>query len=405
MKILYIATNFTAITHTFITREIGQLQKKGHTVGLLSVRTHTEQKGALNPECDLSDTITIYPISLFQIIKGLINSLIKQPANVFKAARIALCSRDDTITVRLKLIYQLAIALSYSTCISSEKYTHIHSHFASSPTSFALFLHLLTEIPFSFTGHAADIFREQSALKAKLLNASGVVAISKYNHDYYNTLVPNLDTIRIHCGLDLNKHEFKHRQKPNTPIRILSVGRSVPKKGFEYLIDALKIISEAGIEWSCDIAGGGPLEQSLKHKAEQNNLKNLVLHGPLQQIQIRKLLEQSDLFVLPCIVADDGDRDNIPVSLMEAMAEGCPVVSTDVAGIPELIGQSGEYGIMTKQRNAQSIADAIISLVNNHNVYSSFSLKGRERIENEFNVVKSADQLLELYSHPSKDKP
>jgi glycosyltransferase involved in cell wall biosynthesis len=90
---------------------------------------------------------------------------------------------------------------------------------------------------------------------------------------------------------------------------------------------------------------------------------------------------------------------------MEAMAEGCPVVSTDVAGIPELIGQSGEYGIMTKQRNAQSIADAIISLVNNHNVYSSFSLKGRERIENEFNVVKSADQLLELYSHPSKDKP
>lgn len=398
MKILYIATNFTAITHTFITREIGQLQNAGVEVDLLSVRTHTEQEGAVNPECDLSRTRNIYPVSKWQILRGVARVMATRPARFLSGVRLVLGSRQDTGRTRWKLLYQLAVTTTLAREIDSENYDWIHAHFASSPTTFALFLHLLTGVPYSFTGHAVDIFRESSALKAKLANAARVVSISAYNHDHYNTIVPGLPTVRIHCGIDPANFPFRHRLRTGTPLRILSVGRSVPKKGFEYLIEALKLVSDTGVAWHCDIVGGGPLEESLREQAKRLGLDALALRGPLQQDQIRELLDQADLFVLPCTVTEDGDRDNIPVSLMEAMAVGCPVISTAVAGIPELIGEKDEFGVTVEQRDARSIAAAIVGLVRNPDRYAELSRNGRLRVMQDFNVERSAEQLFQFFS-------
>jgi colanic acid/amylovoran biosynthesis glycosyltransferase len=401
VKILYIATNFTAITHTFITREVAQLQAAGHQVDLLSVRTHTEQEGARNPECDLTSTARIYPAPVWRVAGGVLRTLLTRPGRFFAGLRVIRDAREDPLRNRLKLGYQLAVATTVAPAVAEAGYARIHAHFASSPTTFALFLHLLTGVPYSFTGHAADIFREGTALRAKLEHAADVVAISGYNHAHYARLVPGLRTVRIHCGIDPEAFAFRERRAPGSPLRLLAVGRSVPKKGFADLLAALPRLSEAGLAWTCDIVGGGPLEARLRDQAERLGLTDLTLHGALQQDQVRELLDAADLFVLPCVVAEDGDRDNIPVSLMEAMAVGCPVISTDVAGIPELLGEHDEYGVSVPQRDPEALARAILDLVADPGRYAAYSRAGREQVERAFNVRRSADDLGRLFGRAS----
>ncbi len=404
MKVLYIATSFTAITHTFITREVSQLQQAGLEVDLLSVRTHPKAEGVVNPECDLSRSRKIYPVSVWQLLVGVVRALLTTPRGLMRGIAVVATSPRDSVSTKFKLLYQLGVASVHAPGIRAEKYDRIHAHFASSPTTFALFYHFLTSIPFSFTGHAADIFREPSAMKGKLEYAAGVVAISGYNHDYYNTVVPGLITDRIHCGIDPTTYVYKHRDKPGNTLRVLAVGRSVPKKGFSYLLDALKILSERDVEWSCDIVGGGPLEEELKAQAAKQQLHNLHLHGSMQQEEIRKLIDDADVFVLPCIVTDDGDRDNIPVSLMEAMAAGCPVISTDVAGIPELLGENNRFGLTVNQRDAHSIADALLRMISDHEMYAELSRNGRTQVEDNFNVQRSAQQLVQFFANKKRQK-
>lgn len=394
MKILYIATNFTALTHTFITREISELRRAGHTIALLSLRTHVGEQGADEPECDLDGCRFVYPLSGGELTAGLARACAASPARVARAASLLARSSGDSLRTRSKLLYQLAAAACHAPWVAGQGIEHIHAHFASSPATFALDLHLLTGIPFSFTGHAADIFREPSALKLKLERAAGVVAISDYNRRHYRSLVPDIRRIEpVHCGIDVNRHVFRHRAAAGSPLRILAIGRCVEKKGFADLVAALALLQRRGVPWTCDLVGEGPLLPALREQAAALSLDGLHCRGALQQGAILELLDAADAFVLPCVVAADGDRDNIPVSLMEAMACGCPVVSTDVAGIPELIGDDGQYGLLVPQRSPESVCDALARLAAEPELCSRLSQAGRHRIETEFNLERTAGLL------------
>lgn len=404
MRILYIATNFTALTHSFITREIANLRRAGVEIDLLSLRTHTGDTGVDQPECDLTGCRQVYPVPVLKTIARALREVARRPGRMLRAVGVALVSPGDSPRDKAKLLFQLGVTASLVAEAEAARIDHIHAHFATSPTTFALFLHLLTGIPFSFTGHAADIYRNPVALVTKLRHAAGIVAISAYNLRYYRSLVSELKAEKIiHCGIDPAAFPFRERRAGGTPLTLLAVGRAVPKKGFRYLIEALALLDEAGIAWRCDLVGDGPLLEEHRALAERLGLERLRLRGPLQQPEVRRLLQNADAFVLPCIVAADGDRDGIPVALMEAMATGCPVVTTRVSGIPELV-DDGRSGLLVEPGSANALAAALQRLVTEPGLAPALSRGGRDKVLREFNLEDSAQQLRAFFERLSASR-
>jgi len=398
LKVLYIATNFTALTHTFITREVAQLRDLGLGVELLSLRTHSGEAGVSAPECDLAGCRFAYPMPVRRLVPGVLRRALRHPLRFLRAARAAVLSRLDSPRTKLKLLYQLGVAAALAPEIERLECDHIHAHFATSPATFAMFLGLLTETPFSFTGHAADIFREPVALDTKLRLAAATRAISDHNLRHYRTLVPALRRAAvIHCGVDVQRFPCRSRSRAGAPLHIVAVGRLVPKKGFSHLIAALSLLQRRGVAWRADLIGEGPELDRLKRAAAAADLHNLTFTGPLQQGAVRDLLGRADACVLPCVAAPDGDVDGIPVSLMEAMASGCPVISTRISGIPELI-EDGVSGLLTPPGDAPALADALQRLATEPDLASRLSRGGRAKVEQEFNLSHAGEQLRDFFT-------
>lgn len=398
LRLLYIATNFTALTHSFITREVAQLRAEGVEVELLSLRTHTGEVAVHAAECDLDGCLFAYPAPPWRIAVGLLREALRCPTRLVRAWRAATASRLDSRWTKLKLLYQLGVAATLARPVERLGIEHVHAHFATSPATFAMFLGLLTDIPFSFTGHAADVFRDPVALDTKLRLAAGVRAISTYNLEYYKRLVPGLTAASvIHCGVDVHSYACRLRERTGIPLQVVAVGRLVPKKGFADLLAALGLLARRGVPWRAEIVGEGPLLGDLQRQAAEAGLGNLTFKGPLQQAQVRALLLRADVCVLPCVVAPDGDVDGIPVSLMEAMASGCPVVATRVSGIPELI-EDGVSGLLVPPGNPPALADALQRLVEEPELAARLSAAGREKVEHEFDLARAGKQLRRFFS-------
>lgn len=392
MNLLYLTTNFRTLTLTFVAREVTQLRARGHRVELLALRPDAPHV-ADAAECDVSGCIHLLPAPWTRVVVGLSRCLLRRPRRLLKAMSAALCSPGDSLATRLKMLYQVAVTTTVVERVENLGVSHIHAHLASPPGNYAWFLSLLTGIPFSFTGHAADLFCRPEALRAKLHAAAGVIGISEHNLGYLRSLVPELrHAAVIHCGIDACRFPYRPRKAAGSPPRILAVGRAVPKKGLVFLVRALRLLGDRGQVWRADIVGDGPLLETLRNEAKALKLDALSFRGALQQHEIRELLANADVFVLPCVQAPDGDVDGIPVALMEAMASGVPVISTRISGIPELV-KDGHSGLLVGPADPLSLADALERLVSEPGLGERLSRGGREAIEREFDLVTIGAQL------------
>ncbi|MBC8424944.1 glycosyltransferase [bacterium] len=397
MKILYITTSFANLTHTFITREVDQLRRQGLEIELLALRRSLIHL-ANETECDIAECRYIYPVNLAKLTWGLATMLFSRPGRLCMAIRAAFASRHDSLKERFRLLYQLSATMTCVRDVEAMAPDHIHAHLANPPGSYAMFLGLLTGIPYSITGHAADLYCKPVGNDTKIRLAAGMVAISEYNMRHYRELHPDLRKAEvIHCGVELDDFTFKARGSLPLPLRILAVGRAAEKKGFRHLLDALQILKERQIPYRCDLIGGGPLLDTLKQQQLDLSLDDLVIHGPLQQSEVKAMLGRAHVFTLPCVIASDGDIDGIPVSLMEAMACGCPVVSTHISGIPELIAD-GESGLLVPPENPLALADALERLSADPDLTARISKGGRLKVETEFNLAIEGQKLERFFT-------
>ncbi len=397
MKILYLTTSFASLTHTFITREVDQLRRLGHRVDLLARRRPTADDTAA-PECDLTGCRYIYPVSTLKVLYGCLRLSVQRPGRMLACIRAAFASRYDSLPNRFKLLWQLAVTTTLVEDVARLDVDLIHAHLATPPGSYAMFLSLLTGIPFSFTAHAADLYRLPVANDTKLRLAAGAVAISAYNLRHYRELYPVLARATIiHCGVDIDRFAFRQRTAAGQPLQILAVGRATQKKGFVFLLRALDILQQRGIAWQADLAGDGPLLAAHRKLAAELDLRQLTITGPLQQPEIKRLLAAADVFVLPCVVAADGDVDGIPVALIEAMACGCPVISTRVSGIGELLDE-GRAGILLDPGDPQQLATALERLIAEPDLVADLSQRGRERIERDFDLARETAKLARFFA-------
>jgi len=264
---------------------------------------------------------------------------------------------------------------------------HLHAHFCHTAATVAMFTSQLSGLPFSFTAHAKDIYVSElnpgDLLQTKLRHAKFVVVCVKANQERLAALgVKETPIYAIYHGLDTR--QFAPRaiavEEPAPPV-LLSVGRLVEKKGFSFLIEACRLLKDRGYQFQCRIVGGaGPYAQQVASLIRELGLEDTVsLRPAVTQEELRRVYQQATLFTLPCQIAENNDRDGIPNVLVEAMAVGLPVVSTDISGIPELI-EHGVSGLLTPQKDARALAEAIAELLDAPALRQKLGIAAREKV-------------------------
>ncbi|HSI14233.1 MAG TPA: glycosyltransferase family 4 protein, partial [Chthoniobacter sp.] len=189
---------------------------------------------------------------------------------------------------------------------------------------------------------------------------------------------------------------FPAKEPASGVPRIISVGRYVEKKGFGDLIEACRQLRTRGIDFTCGIVGGGPLEAQLQAQIAEARLEQHVqLLGPRSQGEVRRLLAASQVFVLACVLEKDGGSDNLPTVIMEAMLARTPVISTALAGVPEMI-TPGEDGQLVPPRNPVALAEAMEKLLANPTAAARLGQQGRSTAEAKFAVDKTTSLLKHL---------
>ncbi len=239
---------------------------------------------------------------------------------------------------------------------------HLHAHFASEPAGVAELVSKLTGISYSISAHAKDIYLSSaSSLRRKLSNARFTVTCSEYNREYLvGIAAPESTVLRMYHGIDLNRFQpgYVAERRVGAPL-VLGVGRLRAKKGFATLIEACRLLREAGTAVRCKVVGYGEEHERLAELINRHGLGATVqLIGKLAQDNLIDLYRSATVFALPCQVASDGDRDGIPNVLLEAMAMELAVVSTDVSGIPEAIYHEVN-GLLVRPDDPKALAIAI----------------------------------------------
>ena len=392
-RVLYVVSLFPCWSETFIVREITTLIALGVDVRIISLK-HPSEAMVQPDAAQLLDRVwhpqsaasagwhvgvvkLHHPLIMLRLFGLLLRGLWKQPL------------------VLLKSMFALLRGIEHLDAIRRFNPDFIHSHWATYPSTVALALAKLTGKPWGFTCHAHDIFVDNQLLETKLTNATLPVTISRYNVDYLSETITLLARQRlhvVHCGVDLSAFAFRHDGRE--PSLLLAVGRLDPIKGFDVLLLALAKLATAGVVFRCVIIGEGQQRAELEQSIAMLDLRDRVqLLGARPQVEVRALLHRATAFVLPSTIAADGNRDGIPVALMEAMAVGAPVISTRVSGIPELIGDDVS-GLLVDGGDADTLAGAIRRLLGDVALRERLARSAREVVEHDFDAAHEASKLL-----------
>jgi len=282
--------------------------------------------------------------------------------------------------------------------------THLHAHFATAPALVAMFASQLSGTAFSFTAHARDIYVDTrpELLRAQMERAMAVVTVSEYNRRHlvrqFSPATP-AKVVCIYNGIDPSHFPFASRRGADSgPPVILSVARLVEKKGLEDLIEAAAILRARGVSFRVEIIGAGPLREALQAAIVRNGLHEAVtLRGAQPQELVRQAYDRAAVFVLPCVITADGDRDGIPTVLLEAMLGGVPVITTPVSGIPELI-EPDSSGVLVAPNDPGMLADAMAKLIGDPCLRDRLARSARTRVESKFSIEQSSSRLMALFS-------
>jgi glycosyltransferase involved in cell wall biosynthesis len=297
---------------------------------------------------------------------------------------------------------------------------HVHVHFANRAAHTALFLKQISGIPFSVTAHGQDFMKDLGSddlLREICAAAEFVAAETDYSRELLCERCPDSagKIHRVYNGIDLKRfpmpdYETAHPDRGDQTVgghyqvpRIISVGRLVAFKGFEDLIDACAELMRRGFDFVCDILGDGPLREALQTKINSSNLSSRVtLLGSLSQRAVLEKIQAADIFALASVIDAQGASDVFPTVILEAMASAHAVVSTRVAGIPELV-VDGETGILLSPGDTAALTNALQRLLCDRDLRLRCGRAGRARIEQHFRIEDTVAPLLKLFERTSAD--
>ena len=395
--IAYVTHSFPQLTETFVYREVRALERRGLRIANFAIWRPGRRRAYKEALHLLDSTSYVFPLSWPKLLGAHLYFVCAHPWRYLSTLLFVLARSGQT---RKRTFLHFCEAVYLALDMKRQDVNHVHAHFAINAAAIALIISRLLDITYSLTAHNS-LFTDRVLLREKLEEATFVVAISEFTRRFIAGWIPGGKmedkTYVVHCGLSLD--EFSPPEAmPADPIPVLLfVAQLVERKGAPILVEACRILAQRKVPFQCIIAGDGPERPLLERMVRQYDLEPAIrLTGALPQSQVKALLSQADLFVLPCITASSGDMDGIPVVLMEAMAMEIPTVSTSVSGIPELIEQAVS-GLLVAEKDAEALADAVECLLENEELRLRLGRNGRLKVMHDFDIEKTTTQLADLF--------
>ena len=399
LKIGYFVKMYPRLSETFILNEILELERRGVEVTVFSLRKSNE--GRFHPQVAELKAPVFYleelsPKRGWAVLSEHWSTLAPFSRSLWQVM-------EELISKNEPKLIEVLLASAWASAVALERgITHLHAHFATVPSTLAYYAGRISGLPFSFTAHAKDIFQDtvdRQLLEEKLSAARFVITVTEFNRRYLASTYPSVPAGKVRVlyngiNLDFFNYEPKGKREKNL---ILSIGRLVPKKGFPDLLEACAILKNKKLNFECTIIGQGENAALLENKRRELGLTDCVtLAGPKTQVEVLPYLKQATLLALPCRMDADGNQDALPTVLLEALGTGCPVVSTTVSGIPEIV-DSGREGLLVPPENPPALAEAMQKILTNSQLAAGFAREGRKKAEARFDLKKSVATLEGYY--------
>lgn len=400
----YILKGYPRISETFISNEILLLEKLGFNMRLFPMRQPRESFSHSSVK-EITARVDYLPTDLLPEFHRLLLPNIflaaKRPAQFKKGLLTAQqgISRGKELAT-LKHLFQAGF-LTNNHLLSDTNIVQLHGHFAHSPTSVTLFASILSNIPFSFTAHAKDIYTSDAKkISRKIDHANFVVTCTKHNKRYLQDIAGSSST-PIYCiyhGIDLNLFQYNGRHHTaSEPYKLLTVARMTEKKGLPTIYRALAKLRDQNIAFRHTLVGDGDDRDAILELISDLELKeHCFWRGTQTHHEVLKYFKESDLFVLGCEIAKNGDRDGIPNVLVESLAMGVPAISTDVSAIPELL-LNGKTGITVPSKDPEELVKAMVQLLTDSSLRKRLIDNGQKHVQNNFNNGHWIERLAAIF--------
>ncbi|MBB4015981.1 glycosyltransferase involved in cell wall biosynthesis [Chelatococcus caeni] len=410
-RIAIVVKGYPRLSETFIAQEILGLEQRGLSLAIWSLR-HPTERVSHPMHRQIAAPVAYLPEYLYQeplrVLRGALAALANPRLGQLLTAFWRDLKRDFTPNRGRRLGQALVMARELPADIR-----HLHVHYLHTPASVVRYASLLRGLSFSFSAHAKDIWTTPEWEKReKIAESSWGVTCTETGHRHLAALAPDGGRVRlVYHGLDLSRFPAPPAERPARdgsdaadPVRIISVGRAVAKKGYDDLLTALAALPE-GLHWRFAHIGGGEMLANLKQQAAAKGIADKVIFlGAKAQPDVINLMRKADIFVLPAKEAKSGDRDGLPNVVMEAASQGLAVIPTDFSGIPEFIRHDRE-GWLTPPGDWEALANALNLLARDPEARHRLGTAAFNRLRDDFSADGGIDQVAALLRTSLGEKP
>jgi len=383
-RIAVVVKGYPRLSETFIAQEIRELERRGLDLVIVSLRRpydpdiHPIHREIRAPVLYLPEYLYEEPARVLRAWRRLRR---RRGYGTMRAAWLRDLRRDPSANRGRRFGQALVLAAELPDDVA-----HLHVHYLHTPASVTRYGAMLTGLPFSISAHAKDLWLTPEWEKREKLEAARwLTTCTASGAAHLRKLAPGTEVVLNYHGLDARRFAVpeprpeRHGRDPEDPVRLLGVGRLVPKKGVDVLLDALAALP-SGLHWRYVHVGGGPMRTALEAKAEQLGLGGRIdWLGAKAHDEVLAAYRAADVFVLASRIAKDGDRDGLPNVLLEAGSQELPVVATEVAAIPELI-EDGVNGRLVPPDEPAALASVLEALMASPSERRRLGQAARQRI-------------------------
>lgn len=398
MRISYFTSSYPRATDTFIQREVVGLRAAGLDVFTSALR---EPEGANNVSplilSERKQTTYFLPTNIIKLLTLNLKCLLTAPISYFSALKLAFNTRRPGIKGTIYQLFYFQEALLLANYLEDNKIQHLHNHFGDSSGMVTMLASQLSGVGYSITFHGPHIFFEPTllAMREKVKHAKFIVCISNYCRSQMMLFSDTEDWHKlhiVHCGIDMQSYTLgQHKEEvAERPVKLLYVGRLAAEKGVPVLLQSLIALKSEGQHFHLTLLGDGPERAALEAEVKAHGLDKMVHFGGFaSQETVRATLQASDVFILPSFA------EGVPVSLMEAMACGVPVIGTNVGGVTELI-EHEVSGLVVAPSDDIALKNAISSYLDSPALRKRVSIEARKVVETHFNLDIEVSKLEQL---------
>jgi glycosyltransferase involved in cell wall biosynthesis len=403
MHIAYLTGEYPRATDTFIQREVSALRDQGFTVSTCSIRrTGVEHLVGDEQRAEQGRTFHVLEAALRPItaLRAHLRAL-GSPRRYLRALKLAIKTSPGGVKPTLYQLFYFAEAVVLADHLRRNGVQHLHNHIAKASCTVAMLCNELSGIPYSFTLHGPDIFFEpiRWRLDAKIARARFVACISDFCRSQGMSFAHRRDWSRmhiVHCGVTPDRYDSAPARNGN---HLLFVGRLAAVKGVPVLLEALVEARRDNPDLRLSLIGDGPERAELQAEAQALGLGDAVnFLGYRSQSEVADMLAKVDALVLPSFA------EGVPVVLMEAMAAGLPVVTTRIAGIPELVEDSVS-GHLVPPGDVSALSDALRDVLADPDRAAQMGVAGRAKVRADFDISQEAARLGGLFRAYHLDQP